>query len=94
MGWWINGPKSPITCATCLDPKFRDPARAVRLGKELVEMAPKDSRSWTTLGVACYRAEDWKAAVDALDRAVKLSRKGGDCTSWVAGAIRHRTWCW
>jgi serine/threonine protein kinase/Flp pilus assembly protein TadD len=75
--------------ATCLDPKFRDIARAVREAERLVKMPPVAVISWTTLGVAYYQAGDWKAAVDALERAVNLSGKQGDGMDWIFLAMAH-----
>src|SRR5262249_34705874 len=46
--------------ANCPAGQFRDPDRAVRLAKEAVELAPEGGDCWRTLGVACYRASDWK----------------------------------
>src|SRR5262249_57843159 len=37
--------------------------------------------NWTTLGVAHYRAGQWKEAVAALDKSMEL-RKGGDSFDW------------
>ena len=58
--------------ATCPDPKFRDAPRAVTLAQRAVELAPDDGHCWNTLGVAHYRAGDWKAAVDALTKSEEL----------------------
>jgi tetratricopeptide (TPR) repeat protein len=75
--------------ATCLDPKLRDAARAVRVGKELVEMTPRIGDSWSVLGVAHYRAGDWKAAALALEKGTKL-KNGGDSWDWIFLAMVHR----
>src|SRR5262249_29683780 len=58
--------------ATCPDPNFRDPTRAVELAKKAVEL-PKNEGCWNTLGVAHYRAADWKAAVEALNKSMQNS---------------------
>src|SRR5439155_5853056 len=58
--------------ATCPDEKLRDPARAVELARKAVQLAPKVGNYWNTLGVAHYRAGDWKAAIAALDKLLKL----------------------
>jgi probable HAF family extracellular repeat protein len=63
--------------ATCSDAKLRDPDQAVKLAKKAVQLAPKMGDCWYTLGVAHYRAGDWKAAIAALNESVKLG-KGGD----------------
>jgi eukaryotic-like serine/threonine-protein kinase len=65
--------------ATDPDPKVREffAAVAVKLAKKAVELTLKEGFIWNTLGVAYYRAGDWKAAVVALNKSIEL-RKGGD----------------
>jgi tetratricopeptide (TPR) repeat protein len=63
--------------ATCSEPKFLDPKRAVALAQKAVELAPKEGNCWNTLGATQYRAKNWKAAIEALDKSREL-RKGGD----------------
>ena len=67
--------------ATAADPKFRNPARAAEHAKKAVELAPKEGDFWNTLGVAHYRAGDWKTAIEALEKSMQL-RKGGDSLDW------------
>jgi tetratricopeptide (TPR) repeat protein len=74
--------------ATCPDPKFRNAARAVELMKKDVEMYPKSGASWNTLGVAHYRAGDWKAARTALHKSMDL-RQGGDAFDWFFLTMAH-----
>ncbi|HEY7427792.1 MAG TPA: tetratricopeptide repeat protein [Gemmataceae bacterium] len=74
--------------ATCADPKFRDPGRAVELAKKATELVPKEGTYWTTLGVANYRAGNWKAALEVLDKSMQL-RKGGDSFDWFFLAMAH-----
>jgi tetratricopeptide (TPR) repeat protein/WD40 repeat protein len=74
--------------ATCPDPKFRDPDRAVRLAKKAVELAPRDGMDWNTLGVAHYRAGDRTAAIAALEKSMEL-RAGGDSNDWFFLAMAH-----
>jgi len=88
-------PKSPLTLnnlawllATCPDAKFRDPGRAVELAKKAVALAPKEGNHWNTLGVAHYRAGDWKAAIAALTKSMD-ARKGGDSFDWFFLAMAH-----
>jgi serine/threonine protein kinase/tetratricopeptide (TPR) repeat protein len=66
---------------TCADARFRDPNRAIVLSRRAVELEPKDGNQWNTLGVAQYRAGDWKAAITALTKSMEL-RKGGDSLDW------------
>jgi tetratricopeptide (TPR) repeat protein len=68
--------------ATCPEAKLRDPKRAVELAaaavktqpKEAVPVKaqPKEAAYWTTLGVARYRAGDWKGTTEDLQNALKL----------------------
>src|SRR5262249_46043975 len=73
LAWWL---------ATCPEASFRNPSRAVKLAERAVELAPNDGSANNTLGVARYRAGDWKAAIAALERSMKL-RKGGDASDWL-----------
>jgi serine/threonine protein kinase/Flp pilus assembly protein TadD len=74
--------------ATCPDEKVRNPARAVQEAKQAVALAASAGNVWTTLGVARYRAGDWKAANEALTKSVEL-RKGGDAFDWFFLAMTH-----
>src|SRR5262249_4144295 len=61
--------------ATCPDAKVRDPARAIEVAKQAVDQAwakvdrEAVGRAEKTLGVAYFRAGDWKNALELLDRA-------------------------
>src|SRR6185436_9523516 len=61
---------------------------AVELAQKAVELAPKDGAFWNTLGVAHYRAGDWKAAIDALEKSMELSQ-GAESFNWFFLAIAH-----
>jgi tetratricopeptide (TPR) repeat protein len=74
--------------ATSSAAELRDPKRAVALAKKAVELEPKGRAAWNTLGAAHYRAGDWKAAVTALEKAMKL-REGGDAFDWFFLAMAH-----
>jgi eukaryotic-like serine/threonine-protein kinase len=74
--------------ATCTDAKLRDSKQAVELAKKAVELAPKQGDAWNTLGVAQYRASDWKAAIETLTRSMEL-RSGGGSTDWFFLAMAH-----
>jgi Flp pilus assembly protein TadD len=75
--------------ATCREAKLRDPAQAVELAKKAVQQTPKDGGYWNTLGIAHYRAGNWKAAVAALDKSVEL-RQGGDAFDRLFLAMAYR----
>jgi tetratricopeptide (TPR) repeat protein len=74
--------------ATCPDSKFRDPKRAAELAKKATELAPNEASYWNTLGVAQYRAGDWKAALAALEKSMELG-KGGNSFDWYFLAMAH-----
>jgi tetratricopeptide (TPR) repeat protein len=74
--------------ATCPDLKGRDAGQAVELAKKVSELAPKDGNAWKVLGAAQYRAGDWKAAIEALQKANQL-KDGGDGYEWFYLAMAH-----
>jgi tetratricopeptide (TPR) repeat protein len=67
--------------ATDLDPTKRDPTRAVALAQEAVALSPQNGKFWNTLGVALYRADDYAAAIEALERSMKRRDGGDSCDS-------------
>jgi len=73
--------------ATSSDGNLRDPRRALELAKKAVELAPQGN-SWNTLGVAYYRAGEWKAAIEALNKSMDLSN-GGDAFDFFFLAMAH-----
>jgi tetratricopeptide (TPR) repeat protein len=60
--------------ANCPDPQCRDVRRAVELAGKAVAGKPQVPGYWSTLGLAHYRAGDWPAAIEALEKAVKMQR--------------------
>jgi len=64
--------------ATCPDPRFRDPARAVQVGQK--------ADAWTAVGIAHYRAGEMTDAVAALEKA---TARGGDGTAYLFLAMAH-----
>jgi len=74
--------------ATGPDPKFRNPARAVQLAKKAVELEPKQGMWWKTLGAAQFRAGDWTATIEAMNKSMEF-RKGGDAFDWFFLAMAH-----
>ncbi len=58
--------------ANCADAGFRNPPKAVVLAGNVVSQVPKTGDYWMTLGGAHYRAGDYRAAVEALEKAVQL----------------------
>lgn len=74
--------------ANCPDAKLRDPARATQLAQQAIGLAEQVGNVWNTLGVAHYRAGNWKAAVETLDRSMTF-RKGGDAFDFFFLAMAH-----
>src|SRR5262249_40576260 len=70
------------------DPVLRDTDLAVEFAQQAVEAAPQEGPCWNTLGVARYRAGEWKAAGAALEKAWAL-RQGGDASDWFFLAMAH-----
>jgi tetratricopeptide (TPR) repeat protein len=58
--------------ATAEDPAHRDSALAVELAKRAVELEPKSGQYQVTLGIAGYRAGDWKQAISDLEKSASL----------------------
>jgi serine/threonine protein kinase/Flp pilus assembly protein TadD len=71
--------------AECPVSRFRDPVRAVAIAQDAVKLGPKNGSYLSTLGAACYRAGDWNAARDALEKASALAQ-GGDRLFFLAMA--------
>jgi tetratricopeptide (TPR) repeat protein len=76
--------------ATCPDPELRDPGRAVGLAKEAVELAPTAPEYHNTLGVARYRAGDWRGAIEALTKSEELAPDRNLGTNALFLAMAHR----
>jgi tetratricopeptide (TPR) repeat protein/tRNA A-37 threonylcarbamoyl transferase component Bud32 len=74
--------------ADCPVADLRDPARAVELARRALDRAPHEGRIWNTLGVAYYRAGEWRNAVAALERSMEL-RSGGNPWDWFFLAMAH-----
>ena len=63
--------------ATSDDPAIIDPEQAVLLAERATIESRTTGGYWNTLGVAFYRAGNDLAAIDALDRSIKLGPPGG-----------------
>jgi len=77
----LGGPANSLAwiLATCPDLGLRDTGEAVKYAQLAVRQTP--SVSYNTLGVAQYRAGDFKAAAAALEQSMQL-RAGGDAYDW------------
>ena len=57
----------------------RDLASTIQLAEQTVTLEPESATYWNTLGIAYFRAHDWKAAIHALGQSTEL---GGGGTSF------------
>jgi tetratricopeptide (TPR) repeat protein len=74
--------------ATCPYFPLRDPAEGLKQAQKAVELAPTDGLIRNTLGVAQYRAGNWREAVAALEKSMQL-RGGGDSYDWFFLAMAY-----
>jgi hypothetical protein len=68
----------------------RDPALAVRLAALAVALTPDESTSLNTLGVALYRACDFRRSIETLERSLAASKGQSDGYDLVFLAMAHR----
>ena len=51
-------------------------ARAIQWAEEAIEQEPRKAAYWNTLGIAYFRAGEWKASIHALERSVEQGTGG------------------
>jgi tetratricopeptide (TPR) repeat protein len=73
--------------ATCREAELRRPELAVSLAREATKHSFQN-KEWRTLGVACYRVDDWPAAIEALRCSMALG-DGGDAYDWYFLAMAY-----
>ena len=74
--------------ANCSEPRLRNPSRAVELRAKSRQGATQRGKLLEYLGTAQFRAGDWHAAINALDKSIGL-RAGGDVADWFFLAMAH-----
>jgi tetratricopeptide (TPR) repeat protein len=74
--------------STAADPANRDSERAVEVATVATELRPDVANHWSNLGVAQYRAGNWQAAVEALEK-VDVMIEGGDRIHRMFFAMAH-----
>jgi tetratricopeptide (TPR) repeat protein len=74
-----NDHRYPNNLATVLvtspDPTDRNNPKAVEFARRARDLEPGIKDTWNFLGAALYYAEDWRAAVEALESSLKLKPK-------------------
>jgi serine/threonine protein kinase len=80
--------------ATCPNEKLREPAEALALAREAVPLMGQEAHAWSTLGVALYRNGDFTAAIDALEKAIRLrpGSEAGDIITMDAFFLAMAYW--
>jgi serine/threonine protein kinase/Flp pilus assembly protein TadD len=86
--WYGRIDHLAILLANRPDSHRRYPGVALGLAQQAVELAPRDGEVWATLGVAQYRASNWRDAVQALDKSLELQSRR-NVTSWLFLAMAH-----
>jgi serine/threonine protein kinase/tetratricopeptide (TPR) repeat protein len=74
--------------ATAEAETLRDPDLAVELARQSVELVDSKAEHWNTLGIAQYRAGDFAAALEALERSMALGNGGNGC-DWFFLSMTH-----
>jgi serine/threonine protein kinase/Flp pilus assembly protein TadD len=61
-----------------------DPPQALQMIRKALELEPETWFFWNTLGVAAFRAGDWKTAAESLEKSMSLNKdnKGGVASDW------------
>ena len=73
--------------------KERKVDEAVAFAKQAVELTPTAGEYWNTLGIAQYRAGDWIAATEAIEKSMAIRKDGddyGDAYDWFVMAMLQR----
>jgi tetratricopeptide (TPR) repeat protein len=84
--WGLN--RLTWRLVTPADPRIRHAVPVVELAKQAIQRLPVEGSFWNTLGVAHYRAGNWKEAISTLEQAMVL-REGGDSFDWFFLAMAH-----
>jgi tetratricopeptide (TPR) repeat protein len=74
--------------ASCPDPQFRDPDRAISLAQKALQKVKDNGIIWNTLGIAQFRAGQWREAIVSLEKSMERN-KGGDSYDWLFLAMAH-----
>jgi len=86
-GAWFNNVSWFL--ATAEKPSDRDPALAVELAKRAIELNA-DRGDWNTLGVARYRAGDFKQALADLEKSARFGHGRTSFNYFFLAMVHHR----
>jgi tetratricopeptide (TPR) repeat protein len=70
------------------DPWF-DPDQGLALARKAVALEPNESSFWKTLGVAAFRASDWKTAAAAFRQSISFTGSGAHDLFFLAMTYWH-----
>jgi serine/threonine protein kinase/tetratricopeptide (TPR) repeat protein len=77
--------------ADCPDPTCRVPPEAVALARKAVAQAPDDGMFLNTLGIALYRAGEWKEALAVLQKSINLRNGGTGADELLLAMVQWRS---
>jgi eukaryotic-like serine/threonine-protein kinase len=69
--------------------RFRNPTQALELASRAARRFPQSGTLRSTLGLARFRAGDWKGAILDLNEARTLDNTDGDAVDWFVLAMAH-----
>ncbi|MBI3464218.1 MAG: hypothetical protein HY000_14355 [Planctomycetes bacterium] len=67
---------------------MRDPEQAIKLATQAIELQPENGLNYSALGIAQYRAGDWKACIAALEKAPQ-NPSAGPLATWFFRAMAY-----
>jgi len=77
------------TLSTVDDRELHDPSEALASAKVYVEAEPQSGNARWLLGLAQYRAGNWTASIESLEKACDLHDKAGTPPYWLVRAMAH-----
>jgi superkiller protein 3 len=69
---------------SCVDLQLRNSKEALDLAQKAINLTPQSADAWSALGWAHYRAGNWKASIEALEKSIALeaNSSGGTAAQW------------
>src|SRR5262245_1609834 len=72
-------------CATCPDPKLRNPSQALELARKATDLAPNSSEAWLIRGRVQAALERWDSAVADFSKVIEIALPGDGNVAWAYG---------